>query len=191
MRNKKVLALITTALMSGSAFNAFADDSQGSGKITFTGKVISAPCSIAPDDVDQTIELGDVADSVLNSGKNSLPVDVNIHLQDCILTTTSGQTTTTVDKVKVTFTSSATDTTDTSLMKNTLDGNIGGATGVGVRLLDSGSNKVTLGTPIEVSFPTTNSYQELNFKARMEPVSGSTATPGNVQAQANYVLDYK
>ena len=191
MRNKTVLALITTALMSGSAFNAFADDSQGSGKITFTGEVISAPCSIAPDDVDQTIELGDVADSVLNSGKNSLPVDVNIHLQDCILTTTSGQTTTTVDKVKVTFTSSATDTTDTSLMKNTLDGNIGGATGVGVRLLDSGSNKVTLGTPIEVSFPTTNSYQELNFKARMEPVSGSTATPGNVQAQANYVLDYK
>lgn len=191
MRNKKVLALITTALMSGSAFNAFADDSQGSGKITFTGEVISAPCSIAPDDVDQTIELGDVADSVLNSGKNSLPVDVNIHLQDCILTTTSGQTTTTVDKVKVTFTSSAIDTTDTSLMKNTLDGNIGGATGVGVRLLDSGSNKVTLGTPIEVSFPTTNSYQELNFKARMEPVSGSTATPGNVQAQANYVLDYK
>lgn len=191
MRNKTVLALITTALMSGSAFNAFADDSQGSGKITFTGEVISAPCSIAPDDVDQTIELGDVADSVLNSGKNSLPVDVNIHLQDCILTTTSGQTTTTVDKVKVTFTSSAIDTTDTSLMKNTLDGNIGGATGVGVRLLDSGSNKVTLGTPIEVSFPTTNSYQELNFKARMEPVSGSTATPGNVQAQANYVLDYK
>lgn len=191
MRNKTVLALITTALMSGSAFNAFADDSQGSGKITFTGEVISAPCSIAPDDVDQTIELGDVADSVLNSGKNSLPVDVNIHLQDCILTTTSGQTTTTVDKVKVTFTSSATDTTDTSLMKNTLDGNIGGATGVGIRLLDSGSNKVTLGTPIEVSFPTTNSYQELNFKARMEPVSGSTATPGNVQAQANYVLDYK
>nr|WP_255250415.1 fimbrial protein [Enterobacter cloacae] len=41
------------------------------------------------------------------------------------------------------------------------------------------------------SFPTTNAYQELNFKARMEPVSGSQATPGNVQAQANYILEYK
>ncbi|BBU80809.1 hypothetical protein EIMP300_22090 [Escherichia coli] len=49
---------------------------------------------------------------------------------------------------------------------------------------------MTLGTPITINFPTTNSYQELNFKARMESL-GRTATPGNVQAQANYVLDYK
>lgn len=191
MVNKTILAVATTALLSGLSFTAVAVDNQGSGKITFTGEVISAPCSITPGDENQTVELGEVADSVLNSGKNSLPVDVNIHLQDCILSTTTGQTTTTIDKVKVTFTSASTDTTDTSLMKNTLDGNIGGATGVGVRLLDSGSNKVKLGEAIEVSFPTTNAYQELNFKARMEPLSGSTATPGNVQAQANYVLDYK
>lgn len=191
MFNKTILAVATTALLSGLSFTAVAVDNQGSGKITFTGEVISAPCSITPGDENQTVELGEVADSVLNSGKNSLPVDVNIHLQDCILSTTTGQTTTTIDKVKVTFTSAITDTTDTSLMKNTLDGNIGGATGVGVRLLDSGSNKVKLGEAIEVSFPTTNAYQELNFKARMEPLSGSTATPGNVQAQANYVLDYK
>lgn len=191
MFNKTILAVATTALLSGLSFTAVAVDNQGSGKITFTGEVISAPCSITPGDENQTVELGEVADSVLNSGKNSLPVDVNIHLQDCILSTTTGQTTTTIDKVKVTFTSASTDTTDTSLMKNTLDGNIGGATGVGVRLLDSGSNKVKLGEAIEVSFPTTNAYQELNFKAHMEPLSGSTATPGNVQAQANYVLDYK
>lgn len=191
MFNKTILAVATTALLSGLSFTAVAVDNQGSGKITFTGEVISAPCSITPGDENQTVELGEVADSVLNSGKNSLPVDVNIHLQDCILSTTTGQTTTTIDKVKVTFTSASTYTTDTSLMKNTLDGNIGGATGVGVRLLDSGSNKVKLGEAIEVSFPTTNAYQELNFKARMEPLSGSTATPGNVQAQANYVLDYK
>lgn len=191
MFKKTILAVATTALLSGLSFTAAAADNQGSGKITFTGEVISAPCSITPGDENQSIELGEVADSVLNSGKNSLPVDVTIHLQDCILSTSTGGNTTTIDKVKVTFTSASTDTTDTSLMKNTLDGNIGGATGVGVRLLDSGSNKVELGKVIDVSFPTSNSYQELNFKARMEPVSGITATPGNVQAQANYVLDYK
>lgn len=68
--------------------------------------------------------------------------------------------------------------------------NIGGATDVGVRLVKSDNTNVTLGTPITINFPTTNSYQELNFKARMESL-GRTATPGNVQAQANYVLDYK
>ncbi|HAS1030260.1 TPA: fimbrial-like protein [Enterobacter cloacae] len=187
MFNKTLLAVATTALLSGLTFTASADDNQGSGKITFTGEVISAPCSITPGDENQTIELGEVADSVLNSGKNSLPVDVTIHLQDCILSSAG----TTTDKVEVTFTSASTDATDTSLMKNTLDGNIGGATGVGVRLLDSGSNNVKLGEAIPVSFTTSNAYQELNFKARMEPLTGKTATPGNVQAQANYVLAYK
>lgn len=191
MRNKTFLAYLTAAILSGSAYNAFAAGDQGSGTITFTGNVISAPCSIASGDLNQTVELGNVADSVLNSGSSSSPVDFTIHLQDCILTTKSGETTTTVDKVKVTFTSSATDSTDASLMKNSLDGSLGGATGVGVRLLDSTNKNIVLGTPVAVNFANTNANQELNFKARMETVTGSTVTPGSVQAQANYVLDYK
>lgn len=191
MRNKNFLAYLMAAILSGSAYNAFAAGDQGSGTITFTGNVISAPCSIASGDLNQTVELGNVADSVLNSGSSSSPVDFTIHLQDCILTTKSGETTTTVDKVKVTFTSSATDSTDASLMKNSLDGSLGGATGVGVRLLDSTNKNIVLGTPVAVNFANTNANQELNFKARMETVTGSTVTPGSVQAQANYVLDYK
>lgn len=58
--------MFATALLSGVAFNALADDAnQGSGKITFKGEVIDAPCSIAPGDEDQTINLGEVADTVL------------------------------------------------------------------------------------------------------------------------------
>lgn len=184
---KTLLSMFATALLSGVAFNALADDAnQGSGKITFKGEVIDALCSIAPGDEDQTINLGEVADTVLKSGQKSLPVDVTIHLQDCILS----DGTNTVDKVKITFSSASVDATDSNLLKNTLEGNIGGATDVGVRLVKSDNTNVTLGTPITINFPTTNSYQELNFKARMESL-GRTATPGNVQAQANYVLDYK
>lgn len=187
MLKKTLLSMFATALLSGVAFNALADDAnQGSGKITFKGEVIDAPCSIAPGDEDQTINLGEVADTVLKSGQKSLPVDVTIHLQDCILS----DGTNTVDKVKITFSSASVDATDSNLLKNTLEGNIGGATDVGVRLVKSDNTNVTLGTPITINFPTTNSYQELNFKARMESL-GRTATPGNVQAQANYVLDYK
>ena len=187
MLKKTLLSMFATALLSGVAFNALADDAnQGSGKITFKGEVIDAPCSIAPGDEDQTINLGEVADTVLKSGQKSLPVDVTIHLQDCILS----DGTNTVDKVKITFSSASVDANDSNLLKNTLEGNIGGATDVGVRLVKSDNTNVTLGTPITINFPTTNSYQELNFKARMESL-GRTATPGNVQAQANYVLDYK
>jgi type 1 fimbria pilin len=195
MFNKTLLAVATAALMAGASFTASADGvNQGSGKITFTGEVISAPCSIAPGDEDQTISLGEVADKVLNSGQTSLPVPVTIHLQDCVLTSTDssadGTTTTVIDKVKVTFTSASVTTSDQDLMKNTYEGNIGGATGVGVRLLDMSNANVTMGSPITVNFSTTNAYQELNFQARMESPQ-KDATPGNVRAQANYVLDYK
>lgn len=43
MFNKTILAVATTALLSGLSFTAMAADNQGSGKITFTGEVISAP----------------------------------------------------------------------------------------------------------------------------------------------------
>lgn len=48
MLKKTLLSMFATALLSGVAFNALADDpNQGSGKITFKGEVIDAPCSIA------------------------------------------------------------------------------------------------------------------------------------------------
>ena len=62
-------------------------------------------------------------------------------------------------------------TGQTDLLKNTKETEIGGATGVGVRILDSQSGEVTLGTPVVITFNNTNSYQELNFKARMESPS--------------------
>ncbi|MEF7147903.1 fimbrial protein [Escherichia coli] len=61
---------------------------------------------------------------------------------------------------------------------------------VGVRILDSQSGEVTLGTPVVITFNNTNSYQELNFKARMESPS-KDATPGNVYAQADYKIAYE
>ncbi|MCL3971070.1 hypothetical protein M4Z80_04930, partial [Escherichia coli] len=52
------------------------------------------------------------------------------------------------------------------------------------------SGEVTLGTPVVITFNNTNSYQELNFKARMESPS-KDATPGNVYAQADYKIAYE
>ncbi|MBB9278728.1 fimbrial-like protein [Escherichia coli] len=93
-------------------------------------------------------------------------------------------------KAKVTFTTANTMTGQSDLLKNTKETEIGGATGVGVRILDSQSGEVTLGTPVVITFNNTNSYQELNFKARMESPS-KDATPGNVYAQADYKIAYE
>lgn len=184
MLNKTLLAVVTTALMSGAAFNASAADA-GHGKIAFEGIVITAPCSIAPGDENQTVNLGQVADSALNGGKNSLPVDVQIHLQDCTLT----DGTNTITKANVTFTSANADAT-TNLLKNTAEGNYGGATNVGVRLLTEGRENVVMGDKQAVDLVADNSYQVLNFKARMESPT-MTATAGNVTTDVNYVLNYE
>ncbi|WP_423061106.1 fimbrial-like protein [Citrobacter portucalensis] len=188
MFKKTLLAVAATSLLSSMAFNASAAD-QGHGKISFEGVVISAPCSIAPGDEDQTISLGEVADSALNGGKFSLPVDVQIHLQDCTLTSGTGGTATTITKAKVTFSSANADTT-TNLLKNTAEGNYGGAENVSVRLLTEGNADVVMGTAQEVALVADNSYQVLNFKARMESPT-KDAKAGNVMTDVNYVLAYE
>ncbi|MEY7228942.1 fimbrial-like protein, partial [Escherichia coli] len=156
------------------------------GIVKFKGEVISAPCSIKPGDEDLTVNLGEVADTVLKSDQKSLAEPFTIHLQDCMLS----QGGTTYSKAKVTFTTANTMTGQSDLLKNTKETEIGGATGVGVRILDSQSGEVTLGTPVVITFNNTNSYQELNFKARMESPS-KDATPGNVYAQADYKIAYE
>ena len=66
-----------------------------------------------------------------------------------------------------------------------------GAQNVGVRLLDNAEANITLGSASEVTLLAGSATQTLHFKAQMEVLSGKTATPGQVEATANYVLAYK
>lgn len=63
--NKILLATGLGLAMSVGTANA-AD--AGHGKITFTGSVIEAPCSINPDSLDQTKPLGAISRSWLEKG---------------------------------------------------------------------------------------------------------------------------
>ena len=166
---------------------AFAAE-QGSGKIKFKGVVIDAPCSIAPDSVDKEVDLGEVTTAVINANKKSSAVPVDINLENCQLDDPADETDTPVTKVDVTFTSSATDATDTSLMTNTY---ASGAQNVGVRLLNNAEANITLGAANEVALLAGSTTQTLHFKALMEVVTGKTATAGQVEATANYILAYK
>lgn len=181
---KTLLAVAMATLISGSAF---ADD-QGTGKIKFKGVVIDAPCSIAPDSVDKEIDLGQITTAVINANKKSSPVAVDINLENCQLDDPGDETDTPITKVDVTFTSASTDATDTSLMSNTY---ASGAQNVGVRLLDNAEANITLGTASEVALLAGSTTQTLHFKAQMEVLSGKTATAGQVESTANYVLAYK
>ncbi len=52
-------------------------------KVTFKGAIIEAPCSIAPESIDQTIELGQISNMALADGGKSSPKTFDIALQNC------------------------------------------------------------------------------------------------------------
>ena len=68
MFNKTILAVATTALLSGLSFTAMAADNRARGRSRSPVK-LSVRLALSPGDENQTIELGEVADGVLNSGK--------------------------------------------------------------------------------------------------------------------------
>lgn len=51
--NKVIFAVLVSSAMSASVLAA----DMGHGKVTFKGAIITAPCSISPNSIDQTIEL--------------------------------------------------------------------------------------------------------------------------------------
>ncbi|EAA8949840.1 fimbrial protein [Salmonella enterica] len=124
----KNLLFVTIAC---SAFSgvAMADDVANGGTINFTGTVVDAPCIVAQDSIDMSVDLGQTTVDYITKYGSSKPADVNINLTNCTLQG-GGTDNADITKADVTFDSSAVDTSDAGLLANT---NSAGATGVGVR----------------------------------------------------------
>ena len=185
MSNFKKSALIIALASSAFISQAFAAD-EGNGRIHFTGTVINAPCSIAPNSTDISVDLGQVANKVLETGnKYSQNVNYTIHLQDCNLT---AQTAGTVEypamsKVAVSFAGTP-DSSATELLANT-----GSAKGAGIRLIDANGDLLKVGdTSKDINLVTGNN--ELVFAARVESNTQPVST-GTIVSQATYALNYK
>ncbi|WP_337263549.1 MULTISPECIES: fimbrial protein [unclassified Serratia (in: enterobacteria)] len=173
--NKLMLA---TVIAFSTASVAQAASNQGSGTITFTGDIIDAPCSVAPESADQTVKMGQISSRVLaNQGKsNSQPF--SIQLKDCDITTKKS--------VKVAFTG------QTAQGNNDLLGLVGSATGAGIQLIDGAGKKVALnGTPSDATNLLTGD-NTLQFAAYLQGSTASGAVePGDFTSVANFTLAYQ
>lgn len=56
---------------------------QGQGVINFKGTVINAPCGIAPESADQSIDFGQISKAHLNNNGQSIQKPVDIKLVNC------------------------------------------------------------------------------------------------------------
>jgi len=92
MKLKKISTIISLSLIMACGSAMAADPApaavdQGHGTVTFKGAIIEAPCSIAADSVEQTVQLGQVSTAALKGGGTSSPRAFDIKLEGCDTTT--------------------------------------------------------------------------------------------------------
>ncbi|CAI0733967.1 fimbrial protein [Serratia quinivorans] len=187
--NKNLIAAVLATLAMGSLVSTANAANQGSGSVTFTGSIIKAPCSIAPDSVDQTVDLGSVANKALEKGGKSAPQNFNIKLQSCDISDLTDKTVTT------TFTG-----TPSKANANNL-GLTGTASGASI-VLTQGGTDIKLGEPT-IATKVSDGENTLTFAAFLQgesTISGSGASattaysaivPGDFKSVANFTLAYQ
>lgn len=167
--NKTVISLATSLMLSGAAYAADA----GNGLVKFNGSIIEAPCSIAAESTEQTVDLGQVNIAALADSGQSTPKAFVVNLESCALDTKN--------TVKATFTGPE--------GSNGRLGVSGTATGASIALTDGAGKLLTLGS--ETAAQTLqNGNNTLSFAAYLKG-DGGTVTAGEFQSIANFTLSYQ
>lgn len=173
--NKIMMAAVVAFGMSSVAYAA----DQGHGKVTFTGSIIDAPCSISPESEDQTVELGQVSNVALKDGGTSKPRPFAIDLENCAFDGDDAK-----NKVTVTFTGME------GAGNNGLLGITGTAKGASVAITDASGQAVELGKATKAQ-ELQNGDNTLAFSAYLQGDGASAAIiPGEFQAVADFTLAY-
>ncbi|MCW0507634.1 fimbrial protein [Aeromonas piscicola] len=80
-KNAIAAAIMFVACTNVNAASAAPD--QGSGTVEFIGSIIDAPCSVAPESVDQTVQMGEVSNSTLSNYGHGSTQKFNVKLEGC------------------------------------------------------------------------------------------------------------
>lgn len=166
------------AMAAGEAATGGPKD-QGHGTIKFIGAIIDSPCSIAPESVDQTIQMGQVANSQLEKQKEGPLRPFEIHLEGCSLETAKSAT--------VTFNGIADDTEKKYLAIN------GFAKGAAIAMVSQLiGEEVILGQPVKAG-ELVEGDNHLKFGAKLVSnlKEGEKAVAGEFTATTDFVMNYQ
>jgi type 1 fimbria pilin len=176
--NKIMVAAVMAFGMSSMAVHAA---NQGQGSVAFTGSIIDAPCSITPESVDQTVELGQISNALLKKGGQSTPKSFTIDLENCEIEDKK-------NNVSVTFTG----------MQSEIKGHegmlaiAGQASGASVAITDAAGKQVKLGSASSL-VGVNEGNTALRFAAYLKGDSNENAVvvPGDFTAVADFTLAYQ
>lgn len=146
---------------------------QGQGVVNFKGTVINAPCGIAPEAADQSIDFGQISKSHLDANGISVKKNLSIKLVNCE-----------PDKsVAVTFTGGTIAGAQTEL-------GTAGDTGTAVVISGQDGKLVSFGTAGAAQKLKTGD-NVLNYSSWVKKATGGTVKEGDFSAVANFNLTYQ
>lgn len=177
MSFKTTFTTLTSAMaLSLVAFGAQAANG-GEGVVNFSGSVINAACSIAPESADQSVDFGQISKSHLATGGISESRDIDIMLTNC-------DPANLVDKtVTVTFNGATLSTAPTEL---TTTGN----TGTAIIISSPAGGDVVFGQP-GVPQIIGDGNNVLRYSSWVKTATGGTVAEGDFTAVTNFTLAYQ
>ncbi|HBZ16818.1 fimbrial protein [Pantoea sp. NPDC088449] len=179
--NKIMVAMGFGLVMMAGTANAI--DDQGHGTVTIKGSIIDAPCSITPETIDQTVNLGQVSNVQLKDGGKSNPQSFSIKLENCDLA---------ADKhtAQITFTGME------SAGNPELIGMTGSAEGASIGLTNGAGTLIKLGEPTDVTIQNGNNTLAFSAYLQGDPapaegtLDGANIVPGTFQSVVSFNLAY-
>lgn len=183
--NKLAISSIALSLFSAASVAAVAATTTpvavNGGAVHFKGEIVNAACAVDAGSADQTIRLGQVRTSKLNTdGAVSSSVGFNIQLDDC--------DTAVAGTASVAFTGSEVAGKNNVLALQATGA--GAATNVGVQILDSRSQPMQLdGTNFGSTISMTSGTNTIPLQARY--YATGTATAGTANADATFKIQYQ
>lgn len=171
--------ILASAITMAFALNTNAADyGTHNGTVTFNGRILETPCSVSQNDLQQTVEFGEISKAVLESGETSNIRTFDITLKNC---TFDVSTTTTI-----VFNGGTAAGTNDRLALN------GGATGAGIAVEYAGSKiKFDGETPAVDQSVLANGDNNFTFTTYVEKLPSATAiNVGEFSTTANFVISY-
>lgn len=185
---KIIFATLISGAMSVSAFAV--EPNQGHGKVTFKGEIIDAPCSISSESIDQTVDLGQIANSVLANGGASSPKQFTIELEDCVFPDNAGVQYN--DKVQITFSGASAAFNSKLLGVTGLNSDEGLVGNVGIQITDTNGNAIDMGISTSQSHQLQAGSNTLQYSAFMRGnnVAVDAIPLGKFEGVTNFTLAY-
>ncbi|EGQ9299077.1 type 1 fimbrial protein [Vibrio parahaemolyticus] len=170
--------IITSAMMVLSA-SVFAADDAGHGVVNFTGAIIDSACSISPESMDQTVNMGLISSALLESNGETPIRPFSVHLESCSTETAKAAT--------ITFNGHS-DSVDTKRLAIS-----GTGKGAAIALVNQHDNsEIELGTKTSaISLVEGDNVLKLGAKLVSNLGEEEKATAGEFTATTNFIISYE